>query len=219
MSTYAIGDIHGCLGALDRILELVQPTSADTVVTLGDYVNRGPNARGVIDRVIEIGQRLSLVSLRGNHDSMMLAARGGSRERLDWVSMGGAATLESYPGGSLEGVPEEHWEFLSNFCRDWYETDTHLYVHASVNPGKPMAKQKVHDLHWKRLGRGTAPHSSGKTVICGHTAQRSGEPVDLGHTICIDTGCVYGLWLTCLEVETGRYWQTKEEGWSREGHL
>jgi serine/threonine protein phosphatase 1 len=211
MPTYAIGDLHGCLRALEKMLDAVRPASDDTVILMGDYVNRGPNSRGVIDRILYLRNATRLVALRGNHDATMIAAREKDDLLEGWLRMGGDATLESYPGRSLEGVPPDHWDFLMEFCRDWYETDGHIFVHASVDPKREMPDQSTRELHWQRLDPKTKPHRSGKTVICAHTAQHDGRPVDLGHTICIDTGCVYGLWLTCLEIETGRYWQTSED--------
>lgn len=218
MATYAIGDIHGCLRALETMLDAIGPGRDDTVVTLGDYVNRGPNSRDVIERLLYLRNATNLVALRGNHDATMVESRGNERMLGQWKRIGGETTLTSY-SGSLENVPAEHWEFLDEFCRDWYETDTHIYVHATADPNREMTGQTLEDLHWERLSNRAKPHRSGKTIICGHTSQRDGRPLDLGHTICIDTGCVYGLWLTGLEVETGRYWQTGEAGQKRESAL
>src|SRR5882724_10961248 len=116
MRTLAIGDIHGCLRALDAILEMVRPQPDDLVVALGDYADRGPESRGVIDRLLELRGRCRLVPLRGNHDQMMLDARSGYETLREWLLCGGSKTLASYagPGGSsgLADVPEQHWHFL-----------------------------------------------------------------------------------------------------------
>jgi len=218
MRTLAIGDIHGCLAALDQLLEAVQPARDDTVITLGDYCNRGPNTRGVIERLIALGGAVDLVALRGNHDFMMLVARSHKDGRRSWLDMGGRATLSSYKSRHLDAVPESHWHFLSRVCRDWYETPSRIFVHAGVDPELPMDEQRNVRLHWTRLDE-AEPHGSGRIVVCGHSAQRSGAPRNLGHTVCIDTGCVYGAWLTCLHVETGHIWQTSMRGELREGEL
>jgi len=219
MATYAIGDIHGCLDAFLAIIRAVGPEREDTVVLLGDYVNRGPDSRGVIDRILFLRNETRVVALRGNHDATMIEARESQKALDYWKRIGGEATLESYPGGRLDGVPPDHWEFLVDGCRDWYETDSHIFVHATVDPKKDLADQPRETLHWERLDEKAKPHKSGKTVICGHTSQRDGSPLDLGHTICIDTGCVYGLWLTCLDVQSGRLWKANLRGEIREGHL
>jgi serine/threonine protein phosphatase 1 len=210
--TIAIGDIHGCSAALDALLEAIRPRPDDCIVTLGDYVNRGPNTRGVIERLIELKTRCRLVPLLGNHDQMLLAARSGLHG-MTWMRMGGLATLHSYgTSRDLELVPDEHYEFLKE-CLDYYETDTHIFVHASYFPNSPMDEQPVVKLRWESI-RDMTPglHESGKTVIVGHTSQKNGEILDLGHVKCIDTYCYGGGWLTALDVQTGEVWQADLEG-------
>jgi serine/threonine protein phosphatase 1 len=106
--TIAIGDIHGCSAALDAVLEAIRPRPDDTIVTLGDYINRGPDSMGVIEGLIELAHRCRLVPLLGNHDQMFLVARSGLH-RMTWIGMGGLATLDSYgPGRDLDCIPHEH---------------------------------------------------------------------------------------------------------------
>src|SRR5262245_32481505 len=132
MRTLAIGDIHGCSGPLDDLLAWVAPTRDDLVVTLGDIVDRGPDSRGVLDRLIRLKRELNLVCLRGNHEIMMVAARHGGRgDRNMWLAVGGMQALDSYsafPGrsGSLGDVPDAHWEFLENELVPYHETATHI---------------------------------------------------------------------------------------------
>jgi len=213
----AIGDIHGCRDVLRRLLEAVKPDADDTVIALGDYVDRGLDSRGVIDELITLESATRLVALRGNHDEMMRRARHDPVFHQIWLTMGGAPTLRSY-GGNLRGVPEAHWRFLDEHCIYWHETDTHVFVHGHVDPELPMDKQDPGHLCWARL-EGAEPHLSGKTVICGHTAQPSGRIADLGHTLCLDTACVHGLWLTCLDVGAGHMWQVNASGTVREEDL
>jgi serine/threonine protein phosphatase 1 len=222
MRTLAIGDVHGCLTALETLLDLVAPAPEDLLVALGDYVDRGPDSKAVLDRLIELFDAGRLIALRGNHDEMMMDAHAGDDGRL-WLAVGGIETLASYglsPGDwPFDLVPERHWQFLENDCRDWYETETHLFAHASINPVVDMGQQNTYTLRWQKVYDPVA-HVSGKTLICGHTRQRDGLPLDLGTTICIDTG-VYDSngWLTCLHVETGRYWQANQRGETRMGFL
>src|SRR5436190_23316404 len=98
MRVLAIGDIHGCLGPLDDLLAWVKPAPDDLVVTLGDYVDRGPDSRGVLDRLIGLKRSgAKLVCLRGNHEVMMLDARkGGPAEKQTGLSLGGVQRLASY---------------------------------------------------------------------------------------------------------------------------
>jgi serine/threonine protein phosphatase 1 len=218
----AIGDIHGCSTALECLLTAVAPTREDLIVTLGDYVDRGPDTRGVLERMLDLDYRHRLVPLRGNHELMMLDAR---RHGLGlWCQVGGQETLASYGGngaaGKLSDVPSEHWEFIEHRCVKWHEAPAHILVHAGVHPQKPLEEQGEYDLFWRRLQPELMqPHYSGKTVICGHTAQTSGQPLHLGHTICIDTW-VYGAgWLTCLDATSGHVWQTNQAGALREAKI
>ena len=221
MRTLAIGDIHGCLQAFDRLLEIVRPQPDDLLVTLGDYVDRGPDSAGVLNRLIEWQDRCRLVALKGNHDLMMLDARRDLAVFEDWFACGGQETLQSYdadPHWSLfpDAIPTRHWRFLVEACVPYHEIDTHFFVHANAYPDVPLAEQPEHMLFWERLNeRNMRPHDSGKIMICGHTSQRSGRPLDFGHAVCIDTW-VYGSgWLTCLDVMTRRYWQANQAGATR----
>jgi serine/threonine protein phosphatase 1 len=210
--TIAIGDIHGCSAALEALLEVIRPRPDDTIVTLGDYINRGPDSRGVIDRLIKLSRQCHLVPLLGNHDEMLLEARSGLR-RTTWIGMGGLATLASYGADhDLNLIPDEHYQFLES-CLDYYETDTHIFVHANYYQDTPMDEQPVGMLRWESI-RDMTPgaHESGKTVIVGHTSQKNGEILDLGHVKCIDTYCYGDGWLTALDVQTDEVWQADREG-------
>ncbi len=216
MRVLAIGDIHGCLNALTAVFQAAGVRDEDVVVTLGDYVDRGSESRGVLDWLIGFARRGSLIAIRGNHDLMMMRAREGGSETSEWLDCGGDAALASY-GGRLDLVPSAHWKFLEA-TRLWHATDTHFFVHANAYMDCDLDDQPEFMLLWEKYdGRG--PHVSGKTMVCGHTPQRSGRPRDFGHAICIDTGACKGGWLTCLDVRTGRYWQANELREVRDGSL
>ncbi len=212
--TIAIGDIHGCLLALNAILGAIDPQPEDTIVTLGDYVDRGPDSRGVVERLIALADRCNLVPILGNHDDVLLQARYHGRLG-PFLSMGGLSTLASYGASSppdLTLIPDEHYAFLET-CLDYFETETHIFLHATYLPHLPMSKQPGLALRWESLRECIPdPHHSGKTVIVGHTSQKSGEILDLGHIKCIDTRCYGGGWLTALEVHLGRVWQADRQG-------
>ncbi len=218
MRQFAVGDIHGCLKSL-RVLECeLGFGDGDTVITLGDYVDRGPDSRGVIDFLIGLRQRCQLVALRGNHEIMMLRARNDRSALMDWIACGGDATLESYGLAGLQDVPESHWEFLAATVR-YHETEHDFFVHANVRPRLPLEDQPDYNLFWEHLGGTIRPHVSGRRMICGHTAQTSGRPLELGHVVCLDTHACGGGWLTCLETATGTYWQANQQGELRRGSL
>ncbi len=223
MRTFAIGDIHGASTNLDALLAAVKPTPDDLLVFLGDYVDRGPDSRGVLDRLIALKKSHRLVCLRGNHELMMLRSRKDRSERKMWLGVGGMQALASYgksPGmmGTIDDVPEEHWFFLEKQCVDWLETDTNIFVHAGLNPELPLSEQSESMLFWEFL-TGPIRHDSGKTIVCGHTSQKSGKILDLGTTICLDTYAYGGGSLTCLDVESLQYWQADILGRVREDFL
>ncbi|MGE0529553.1 MAG: metallophosphoesterase family protein [Bdellovibrionales bacterium] len=219
----AIGDIHGCFQALLTLEQLVPFGPADQLITLGDYVDRGPKSREVLDWLIARNEQGRLIALRGNHDIMMMESRFSRTDRGDWLRAGGNTTLASYGSpeqpGTLEDIPDEHWNFLESVTLPWWLTPTHIFVHANLYPSEPMEDQPEFMLFWERIHIQQEPHYSGKTVICGHSSQKSGLPLNLGHTICIDTRVYDHGWLTCLEVETGHYWQANELGEFRTGKL
>jgi serine/threonine protein phosphatase 1 len=216
MRTLALGDVHGCLNALNLLLANVDVRPDDRLIALGDYVDRGPDSRGVLDRLIQLHETGQLVALRGNHDQMMLDARKASGRDM-WLAVGGCETLESYgvafPAAfKISDVPDRHWLFLEENLLDYYEIDTHFFVHAGVYYDIPLNEQPEDVLLWEKLYN-PLPHVSGKIMVCGHTKQKSGVPLNLGHVVCIDTG-VYEPdgWLTCLDVRTGKYWQANQRG-------
>ena len=141
----------------------------------------------------------------------------------NWQSYGGFETLLSYGLGMKDNeswqaaIPAAHWDFLLR-TKPWFETEHHILVHGSVDPELDMIDQPDWVLYWERF-EGLKPHKSGKKVICGHTPQPDAEIADNGFAICIDTGAVFGGWLSCLDVETGEYWQASEDGATRKGRL
>jgi serine/threonine protein phosphatase 1 len=156
--------------------------------------------------------------LLGNHEEILLDVRSGKYPVYWLLDIGGKTTLDSYGRGrSLDLIPDEHYEFLEG-CLGYHETDTHVFVHANYFPDIPMAEQPVDMLRWESLrDMKPGPHVSGKTVIVGHTPQKGGEILDLGHLKCIDTYCYGGGWLTALDVNTGEVWQTNQRGEVRLG--
>jgi serine/threonine protein phosphatase 1 len=213
-----IGDIHGCSAALDALLAVVGPTPDDKIVTLGDYVDRGPDSRGVVERLIALHAEYSVVSLRGNHEFMMLQARMGGEAMSFWMAVGGREALASYSADEkLSDVPESHWQFMKQTCVDWHETEKHFFVHGSVHQDLPLNRQPLSKLHWENVSELTRAHASGKVMVCGHTEQVDGWPLVLDKAICIDTHCYGGGWLTCLDAISGRVWQANQLGETRTG--
>ena len=212
----AIGDIHGCLTSLRTMLDVVQPTPDDLIVTLGDYVDRGTDSKGVIADLIELKKSHQFIHLMGNHEIQMIRALETRHDRERFLSglCGGKDTLDSY-GGGFDDVIEEHWEFMRS-AELYHELEDHILVHAGIEANIPVDQQDQETYYYQRFHSQQA-HQSGKTIVCGHTIQGD-LPTDLGYAICLDT-CAYGNgWLSALDVDTGKIWQTNEQGQSRELH-
>jgi len=162
-----IGDVHGCSLALSALMNAIEPQLDDTVVTLGDYVNRGPDSRGVLGQLIDLQGRCNLVPLLGNHDDMLLHNRA-SRTHQPGMPL-------ADPENGLEFFDDHHFAFLET-CATYYETDTHFFVHANYDPKLPLPEQERFVLLWLHLhDQMPRRHQSGKTAVVGHTSQRSGE--------------------------------------------
>jgi serine/threonine protein phosphatase 1 len=210
----AIGDIHGCFVALRTLIQAIELQPSDTLVTLGDCVDRGPESCQVIEELLSLRERCHLVTLLGNHEEMMLNFLDGRPQPDDWLLCGGAATVESYrgPDGKENPPPPAHIDYIRTWG-DCYESDSHFFIHACYEADRPLSQQHWQTMRWQSLKFGVPdPHESGKIAIVGHTSLKDGEILDLGYLICIDTYCWCGGWLTALDVASGQAWQASREG-------
>lgn len=230
---WAIGDVHGFSLALSRLLDRIQPEPDDSIVMLGDYVDRGPDSRGVLERVLRLQKECRLIPLRGNHEDMILTLlereKNGTLHRpawknwfskktqlelADWLELGGRQTLASYGmlTTRISQILPEHLEFMRQ-TQLFHETDAFIFAHAAYVPQLAMEDQPKEALLYHRLRVSVPePHFSGKKVFVGHSAQRSGEILDCGHLVCVDT-CLYGGgWLTAMEVQSGETLQIDAGG-------
>lgn len=201
----AVGDIHGCLDPLKRLMDRVRPTETDRLVFLGDYIDRGPDGRGVIDYLLGFARRFPRsVFLKGNHEAMFLDFLAG-RDQLPFLYNGGVATLESYREAAGIRIPAAHLAFLAGL-RLHYETEDSIFVHAGLRPGLPLEEQREEDLLWIREEFIRSGYDWGKVVVFGHTPLQ--EPLLERTRIGVDTGAVYGRALTCCDVESRRCWDS-----------
>jgi serine/threonine protein phosphatase 1 len=209
--TLAIGDIHGCNTALATLLEGLELTADDAVVMLGDAVDRGPDSRDVVGQLMALRERCQVVCILGNHEQMLLDALDGRMPLQEWLVHGGAQTLDSYgQGAGLNALDPTHIEFIRTWG-DVHETESHFFAHGNYLATRPLNRQPWRDLRWQSLKWHTpAAHVSGKTAVLGHTSNKQGEILNLGHLVCIDTYCHGGKWLTALDAASGRVWQANE---------
>jgi serine/threonine protein phosphatase 1 len=220
---YAIGDIHGRSDLLDRMVREISrdlkahPVETALTVTLGDYVDRGPDSRGVIERLMGNPFQTPLVALKGNHESLFEAFLKDPAVARQWWRLGGLETLHSYKvlvaspimgkdyeqvaGDLRAAVPPAHLEFLRSL---WTSLTIGKYFmcHAGVRPGVPLNRQSEEDLLWIREEFLSSPTDFGKTIVHGHTPTHS--PEVLPNRINIDTGAFMTGRLTCAVLDRGR---------------
>jgi serine/threonine protein phosphatase 1 len=210
---FAIGDIHGCPDELAAILKSIAPGPTDTVVFVGDYVDRGPSARDVIEQLVELQRGTAeIVFLKGNHEDMMLSFLGfPGHYGESFLFNGGAQTLDSYGISedtlerAIEFLPSTHLDFLRGLATS-YHRPPYLFVHAGIQPTRQLEEQAVEDMLWIRQEFIFNIHLLAATVVFGHTPMRA-VMVDLPYKLGIDTGLVYGGKLTCLEFSEGVAYQ------------
>ena len=210
MDIYAVGDIHGCLDHLERLLAEVQPDlERDVLLFVGDYIDRGPDSRKVVDYIIELQQKYPperIICLKGNHEIMFLDFLQGW-EREMFLFNGGESTIRSYWGNNWDSLPQlllppEHEQFYQDL-RPYYETPDYIFVHGGLKPGVPLGEQQEEDLLWIRGEFIASMEDFGRLVIFGHTPFKS--PLVMPNKIGIDTGAVYGNLLTCLKLPQKKF--------------
>ena len=199
---FAVGDIHGCYDKLLILMEKIDiDFESDTLVFLGDYIDRGPQSFEVVAYLADLKQRhANTIFLKGNHEEMLERYLSGE-DRITYLVNGGQQTLESYmnrprPEGE-PAIPSTHLEFFKSL-RIYYETQNYIFVHAGLKNKVPLEKQKTEDLLWIRRRFIESKCDYGKMVVFGHTPLH--EPLLLPNKIGIDTGAVYGNRLTCVRL-------------------
>jgi serine/threonine protein phosphatase 1 len=199
---FAIGDIHG---SFDQLKELMQKIPIDfvddTLVFIGDYIDRGPDSVEVIDYLLDLKHRHpGIIFLKGNHEDMLEKFLDGT-DRFTYLLNGGQETLDSYlrafKSAGAFPIPSDHMAFFKSL-RLYYETEAYIFVHAGLRPKVPLASQETEDLLWIRDKFIYSRYHFGKTVIFGHTPLE--EPLVEANKIGIDTGAVYGHALTCVQL-------------------
>ncbi len=199
---FAIGDIHGCYDKLLTLIEKIPVDFArDTLVFIGDYIDRGPHSIEVVDYLIQLKKRVpTCIFLKGNHEDMLEKYLDGT-DRFTYLLNGGQQTLDSYLRKTTRSdshpIFPEHLEFF-NSLRLLYETEEYIFVHAGLRPRVPLDSQDEEDMLWIRDKFLHTQYDFGKPVIFGHTPLA--EPLVESNKIGIDTGAVYGGKLTCVQL-------------------
>mgnify|MGYP001814728860 FL=1 len=199
---FAIGDIHGCYDRLKTLMGKIPiDCSCDTLVFIGDYIDRGSHSVEVVDYLIHLKNRLpDVIFLKGNHEDMLDKFLNGD-DRFTYLLNGGQQTLDSYLTKPVQSqffsIPPDHMEFFKSL-RLFYETEEFIFVHAGLRPRVPLGSQNTEDLLWIRDKFISTKYDFGKRVIFGHTPLK--KPLVEPNKIGIDTGAVYGNALTCVQL-------------------
>jgi serine/threonine protein phosphatase 1 len=200
IKTYAVGDIHGCLNQLQRLVDLCEQDAGSQrskFIFLGDYLDRGPDSRGVIEFLMNL-QKWSpdeVICLRGNHEDLLLDALEGEDAELNWLSNGGDATLHSFNAAGAKDLPTSHIDWIRSLPVS-HDDGQRFFVHAGVHPERPLNQQRSRDLLWIREPFLSSDKDLGRLIVHGHTPIKEGLPDLRPNRLNLDTGAVYGRALT-----------------------
>jgi serine/threonine protein phosphatase 1 len=229
---YAVGDVHGCLAELDQLLAMIKddlkehPVKSHHIIFLGDYVDRGPDSAGVINRLIALQKtQTNVVCLKGNHEDKFIEYLNNPKKLAPaFFAYGGIETAQSYGINTklleeplenamiigmqiLDVITNAHMEFLiklpsSNSIGDYF------FCHAGIRPGVKLKDQSSHDLMWIRQDFLYHPNLHKKIIVHGHTPNF--EPEVMSNRINVDTKCYDSGVLSCLVLQkkTHRFLQT-----------
>lgn len=192
---FAIGDIHGSHRKLTSLVARCRDFASGhphRFIFLGDYVDRGEASCQVVDTLIGMQtDRTPPVLLKGNHEQMLLDATGSAEAALTWFANGGAATLESYGVTNAFELPQSHIAWFRHLLLR-FDDGQRLYVHAGVDPSRPLEKQKPKHLLWMREPFLSSEVDFGRLVVHGHSPTENQQPDLRSNRLNIDTGAVYG---------------------------
>lgn len=204
----AVGDIHGQLDMLRLLLDKVQPTPEDKFIFVGDYIDRGPDSKGVVNFLLDFKRHFNVVCLRGNHEDMLLAFLNldpNAHYGEAYLYNGGEYTVRSYAGQNAtfsdlkNAIPETHLEFFKQL-KYYHIEEGFLFVHAGIVPGVPIEQQRPVDLIWIREEFLYSPTGIDKVVVFGHTPLKT--PLITDDKIGIDTGAGYNMRISAIELHT-----------------
>ena len=181
----AITDIHGELRKLESVLSKIETRPDDIFVFMGDYIDRGPDSKGVVEKVLEIKERFQTITLIGSHEYALLHANTDEYYNYLFWNYGGPATVKSY-GGRFENILATHGDFFRNL-KFYHLTDKYLFVHAGIDPRYSLEEQSEVDLVYIRSAFYRNKHNLPQKIIFGHTEFDS--PLIQDDKICIDLGC------------------------------
>lgn len=209
---FAIGDIHGCINLLEALCDKIEKDfdrDKDTLLFIGDYIDRGPDSREVVEFILGLKKKRNVICLKGNHEQMLLNYHLYNSYKDFFLMNGGTSTVKSYglvnsDSGKRMNIPPEHLDFFRGLL-PYHETGDYIFVHAGLKPGYPLKLQDQTDMIWIRNEFLDSDYDFGKKIVFGHTPLP--RPLVTAGRIGIDTGAVYGGKLTCVRLPDEFFYQ------------
>lgn len=194
MQNYVIGDVHGCRKTLVRLIEeKIKVEPGDSIYFLGDYIDRGPDSKGVIDYIIELKSKgIHVTCLLGNHEKMMVESIYSKSENINWLINGGKQTLKSFGVDCAEKIPYKYYNFI-NSCLYCIELEKYFLVHAGFNFLIENPLVDIDSMLWIRKFNVDIRKIKNKKVIIGHVPSSLSDIIEslTQNKILLDGGCVY----------------------------
>ena len=193
---YAVGDIHGSLDKLEKLIAACEQHAGgrpSTFIFLGDYIDRGPHSADVVRLIMAMQSApgKSVIALKGNHEAVALEIIDGAGKLALWLELGGAETLASYGVIDVHDLPRDHVDWMRSLPAS-HDDGQRLFVHAGIDPQKPYDAQSEHDLLWIREPFLSDERDHGRLIVHGHTPRLTGAPDWRGNRLNVDTGAVFG---------------------------
>jgi serine/threonine protein phosphatase 1 len=189
--TFAIGDVHGCLTKLEALVSRCRNYARGApckFILLGDYIDRGPDSRGVVALARHMESHGQAICLKGNHEAILLHVIDFPDDIMWWIDNGGGVTLESYGVASIGQLPPDDLDWMRNLPL-FKDDGLRFFVHAGIDPRLPFDHQKERTMLWSREFFVFDP---GRFIVHGHTPLRSRFPEVHPYRLNLDTGAVYG---------------------------
>lgn len=220
MGVFAIGDIHGCIRAFEILLDTIKPNKQDKLVLLGDYINKGPDSKAVVDKVVWlIGNGFQVKALRGNHEQMLLNALKNTSANKQFIEKGGDHTLANFQIEKVDEMPKNYVDFFQQLSF-YHKHGKYLFVHGGFNQQLANPFDDEYFMLWKCNKEYNHVKLKDKMIIHGHCPipeNTFNEQFSKNKTNCInlDSGCVYGRKdgfgrLTAYECISGKVFQVEE---------
>lgn len=196
MLTYAVGDVHGCLDKLKSLIAACRQHAGGEeilLVFLGDYIDRGAESAGVVRYMLglQAGAPRGIIALKGNHEAWALAVLDGLLPATAWLRNGGTATLSSYGASDVGELPKAHLDWMRSLPLT-YDDGRRLFVHAGIDPRKPLHAQDDQDLIWIREPFLDDDRDYGRLIVHGHTPLETARPDLRPNRLNLDTAAVFG---------------------------